>query len=71
MRSADNATPMKSSNLDKVFWPEEKYTKQNLAEFYRDVFPLLKPYVDDRVLTLERCPDGMNHCSNEEDVRRG
>ena len=47
------------SNPDKVFWPEEKYTKGDLANFYREVFPLLRPYVDDRLLTLERCPDGM------------
>lgn len=59
MRSADNPTRVKISNPDKVFWPEEKYTKQDLADFYRDIFPLLKPYIDDRILTLERCPDGM------------
>ncbi len=47
------------SNPDKVFWPEEGYTKQNLADYYRKVFPLLQPYVEDRILTLERCPDGM------------
>ena len=47
------------SNPDKVFWPDEGYTKGDLADFYRDVFPLLKPFVDDRILTLERCPDGM------------
>src|SRR6201992_4396728 len=47
------------SNPDKVFWPDEGYTKGNLADFYREVFALLKPFVDDRILTLERCPDGM------------
>ena len=47
------------SNRNKVFWPEERYTKQDLANFYCDVFPLLQPYVNDRILTLERCPDGM------------
>jgi bifunctional non-homologous end joining protein LigD len=47
------------SNPGKLFWPEEGYTKQDLANFYRDVFPLLFPYVNDRILTLERCPDGM------------
>jgi bifunctional non-homologous end joining protein LigD len=47
------------SNPDKVFWPDEGYTKQNLADFYREVFPLVQPYVEDRILTLERCPDGM------------
>ena len=44
---------------DKVFWPEEGYTKLDLARFYEAVFPRLKPYVDDRMLSLERCPDGM------------
>jgi bifunctional non-homologous end joining protein LigD len=48
------------SSPGKIFWPEEKYTKQDLANFYRDVFPLLQPYLADRILTLERCPDGMS-----------
>jgi len=47
------------SHAEKVFWPEEGYTKGDLAEFYRQVFPLLRPYVEDRILTMERCPDGM------------
>ena len=47
------------SNPAKVFWPEEGYTKLDLANFYRDVFDLLEPYVEDRILTLERCPDGL------------
>lgn len=51
---------MQVSNPNKVFWPEEGYTKGNLADFYREVFPLLKPFVEDRILTLERCPDGMS-----------
>ncbi|MGB7729406.1 MAG: hypothetical protein WBL50_15345, partial [Candidatus Acidiferrum sp.] len=59
MRAAATNPEVKISNPDKIFWPEEKYTKQDLANFYRDIFPLLKPYVEDRVLTLERCPDGM------------
>ncbi len=59
MRPATANPEVKISNPDKIYWPEEKYTKQDLANFYRDVFPLLKPYLEDRVLTLERCPDGM------------
>jgi bifunctional non-homologous end joining protein LigD len=42
-----------------VFWPEEGYTKLDLANFYLEVFDLLEPYVKDRILTLERCPDGL------------
>jgi bifunctional non-homologous end joining protein LigD len=44
---------------DKLFWPDDGYTKGDLVEFYRSVFPLLQPYVEDRILTLERCPNGM------------
>jgi bifunctional non-homologous end joining protein LigD len=54
------ASPAQVSNPNKVFWPDEGYTKGNLADFYREVFPLLRPFVEDRILTLERCPDGMN-----------
>ena len=52
--------PVKLSNPDKVFWPGEGYTKLDLARFYTAVFPQLGPYVKNRMLTLERCPDGMN-----------
>lgn len=51
--------PVAISNPDKIFWPEEGYTKLNLVEFYAGIFPLLQPYVEDRLLSLERCPDGM------------
>ncbi len=44
---------------EKVFWPEEGYTKLDLAKFYEMVFSKLEPYVKDHLLTMERCPDGM------------
>jgi bifunctional non-homologous end joining protein LigD len=47
------------SNLDKVFWPEERYTKRDLVEFYRTVSPWLLPYLRDRPLVLTRFPDGI------------
>jgi bifunctional non-homologous end joining protein LigD len=47
------------TNPDKVFWPDEGYTKLDLARFYAAAFAKLKPYVADRMLTMERCPDGM------------
>jgi bifunctional non-homologous end joining protein LigD len=51
--------PISVSHPDKVFWPEEGYTKLDLIEYYDAIFPKLLPYVKDRILTLERCPDGM------------
>lgn len=59
MAKQTSALPLEISNPGKVFWPEEGYTKLDLANFYRDVFDLLEPYLKDRILTLERCPDGL------------
>jgi bifunctional non-homologous end joining protein LigD len=57
--SAAARLPITVSNPDKVFWPEEGYTKLDLIRFYDDVFPWLRPFLRDRLLSLERCPDGM------------
>jgi bifunctional non-homologous end joining protein LigD len=57
--SSSKALPITVSNPTKIFWPDEGYTKLQLIEFYADVFPKLQPYVKDRILSLERCPDGM------------
>ena len=51
---------VKFSNLDKVFWPEEKYTKGDLIEYYRSMAPWLLPYLKDRPVVLTRYPDGIN-----------
>ncbi len=57
--SARTSGSIQISNPRKVFWPDEGYTKQDLADYYTRVFPKLSPYVTERMLTLERCPDGM------------
>ena len=51
---------VKFSNLDKVFWPEEGYTKGDLIEYYRSLEPWLLPYLKDRPVVLTRYPDGIN-----------
>ena len=43
----------------KVVFPELKIRKQQVADFYRDVAPLLLPELADRPLSLVRCPDGI------------
>ena len=48
------------SNLDKVFWPDEGYTKGDLIEYYRSVADRLLPYLQNRPLVLTRYPDGIN-----------
>jgi bifunctional non-homologous end joining protein LigD len=47
------------TNPDKVFWPEEAYTKSDLVAYYERVAPWLVPYLRDRPLVLTRYPDGI------------
>lgn len=47
------------SNLDKVFWPGEPYTKGDLIGYYRDIAPWLLPYLRNRPVVLTRYPDGI------------
>lgn len=44
---------------DKVFWPDEGYTKGDLIDYYRAVSPYILPYLHDRPLVLDRYPDGI------------
>jgi bifunctional non-homologous end joining protein LigD len=48
------------SNLTKVFWPDEGYTKGDLIEYYRAIGPWLLPYLKNRPVVLTRYPDGIN-----------
>ncbi len=47
------------SNLKKVYWPKDGYTKGQLIDYYRMVAPWLLPYLRDRPLVLTRYPDGI------------
>ena len=47
------------TNLKKVFWPAEGYTKGDLLGYYDSIAALLLPYLEDRPLVLTRYPDGV------------
>jgi bifunctional non-homologous end joining protein LigD len=50
---------LRLSNLDKVFWPDEGYTKGDLVAYYFNVAELILPYLRERPLTMKRMPDGV------------
>ena len=49
---------LRLANLDKLFWPDEGITKGDLADYYRDVAPVLVPHLARRPFTMRRYPDG-------------
>jgi bifunctional non-homologous end joining protein LigD len=51
---------LKISNLDKVFFPKEKFTKGDVMRFYTRIANFILPTVFDRPLVLKRFPNGIN-----------
>ena len=65
-RSEDAGTPMEVggrkvmvTHLDKVYWPKDGYTKGEMIAYYREVAPVILPYLRDRPLSLHRFPGGI------------
>jgi len=46
------------SHPGRVYWEDAGVTKQELAEFYRDIWKWMRPHVAGRPLSLLRCPEG-------------
>src|SRR6195256_2384447 len=47
------------SNLDKVLYPKDGFTKGEVIDYYIRVAPVLLPHLKDRPLTMKRYPDGV------------
>jgi bifunctional non-homologous end joining protein LigD len=47
------------TNLHKVFWPKQKFTKGDLFRYYVRVAPYILPAVADRPLVMKRYPNGV------------
>ncbi len=56
---AINGHELKFSNLSKVFWPEEGYTKRDLLNYYYQAAPYIMPYLKDRPQSMNRYPNGI------------
>ncbi|MDQ6650754.1 MAG: non-homologous end-joining DNA ligase [Actinomycetota bacterium] len=48
------------SNLAKVLYPAEGFTKAQVLDYYTRIAPVLLPHLHDRPLTLKRYPDGVD-----------
>jgi bifunctional non-homologous end joining protein LigD len=47
------------TNLNKVYWPENGYTKGDLIRYYYEVSKYILPYLKDRPLIMKRYPNGI------------
>ena len=51
---------LRFTNLSKIFWPKEAYTKRDMINYYYQVAPYMLPYMTNRPQTLNRHPHGIN-----------
>ena len=57
-KHSSNDGEVRFTHPDRVYWADAGVTKQDLADYYRDVWEFMVPHVADRPLALVRCPEG-------------
>ena len=49
---------VKLTNLQKLYWPDEKIRKRDLLQYYLEIAPFLLPHLADRAMVMKRYPNG-------------
>jgi bifunctional non-homologous end joining protein LigD len=55
-----NGHDLKFTNLSKVYWPKEGYTKRDVFNYYYQIAEFILPYLKDRPQSLNRFPNGID-----------
>src|SRR6476661_4938279 len=50
---------VRTTNLNKLYWPEENLTKGDLISFYQEISKFILPYLKNRPQSLRRTPNGI------------
>jgi bifunctional non-homologous end joining protein LigD len=57
------------TNLDKLYWSDEGYTKADLIRYYYEISDYILPYLENRPLIMKRYPNGVRgHSFHQHDV---
>jgi bifunctional non-homologous end joining protein LigD len=51
---------LKFTNLSKIYWPEDGYTKRDMFNYYYQIADYILPYLKDRPQSLNRFPNGIH-----------
>lgn len=54
-----NGHELKFTNLDKIYWPENKIPKRDMINYYYQMAPFILPYLKNRPQSLNRFPNGI------------
>lgn len=59
MKKGYDKDKVEITNPDKVFWPEQGYTKGDVIEYYDMMAEYLLPYIQERPQSMRRTPNGI------------
>ncbi len=51
-------SPIEITNPNKIMYQNGKITKQDIINYYEKVYPKMKPFLDNRLISTVRCPSG-------------
>jgi bifunctional non-homologous end joining protein LigD len=54
----EGGAQLQLTNLDKIFWPDEGYTKGDVIRYYDQMTDIILPYLKDRPENMNRHPNG-------------
>lgn len=59
----------KLTNANKILYPEDQITKEDLADYYDLVSKWMLPFIVNRPLMIVRCPEGYEKCFHQKHVK--
>ena len=59
------------TNLDKLYWKKEQFSKGDMINYYLEVAPYIMPYLLDRPVSLNRHPNGIEAANFYQKDMRG
>ncbi len=59
-QKATGSRKVRITNPDKIYWPEEGYTKGDMIDYYNAVYKYIIPHLKGRPQSLKRNPDGID-----------
>jgi bifunctional non-homologous end joining protein LigD len=65
----DDQTTLALTHLDKIYWPEEGYTKFDLLHYYLEIAQIILPYLQDRPAILKRYPNGIRPPATQSETK--
>lgn len=54
-----NGNKVSVTHIDKIYWPQEGYTKGDMIEYYNKVYKYISKYLKNRPESLRRTPNGI------------